>query len=140
VGVITNGTAVPELGNVGPEAAKPVQEGLAVLFKRLADIDVFNLELNTTDPERFIEAVRLLEPTFGAVNLRDIRALEGLRISDRLNQCMNIPVFNQNLYASAVVAAAALINALEIVGKRTEEIQVVICGIGSGEWDAPGFC
>ncbi len=132
VGVITNGTAVPELGNVGPEAAKPVQEGLAVLFKRLADIDVFNLELNTTDPERFIDAVRLLEPTFGAVNLADIRALEGLRISDRLNQCMNIPVFNQNLYASAVVAAAALINALEIVGKRIEEVQVVICGIGSG--------
>lgn len=132
VGVITNGTAVPELGNVGPEAAKPVQEGLAVLFKRLADIDVFNLELNTTEPERFIDAVKLLEPTFGAVNLRDIRALEGLQISDRLNQCMSIPVFNQNLYASAVVAAAALINALEIVGKRIEDVQVVICGIGSG--------
>lgn len=132
VGVITNGTAVPELGNVGPEAAKPVQEGLAVLFKRLADIDVFNLELNTTDPEKFIETVSLLEPTFGAVNLRDIRALEGLRISDGLNRCMNIPVFNQNLYASAVVASAALINALEIVGKRIEEVQVVICGVGSG--------
>jgi len=132
VGVITNGTAVPELGNVGPEAAKPIQEGLSVLFKRLADIDVFNLEINTTDPQRFIDAVCLLEPTFGAINLRDIRALEGLQISDHLNACMNIPVFNQNLYASAVVASAALINALEIVGKKMEHVQVVICGIGSG--------
>lgn len=132
VGVITNGTAVPELGNVGPAAAKPVQEGLSVLFKRLADIDVFNLELDTTDPERFIDAVRLLEPTFGGVTLRDIRVSEGLTISDRLNECMNIPVFNQNLYASAVVASAALINALKIVGKKMEEVQVVICGIGSG--------
>lgn len=132
VGVITNGTAIPELGNVGPEAAKPVQEGMVVLFKRLADIDVFDLELNTTDPERFIETVRLLEPTFGGINLKDIRALEGLQIYDRLNETMNIPVFNQNLYSSAVVATAALINALDLVDKRVEDIRVVICGVGSG--------
>jgi len=132
VGVITNGSAVPDLGNVGPEAAKPIQEGMAVLFKRLADIDVFDLELNTTDPERFIETVQMLEPTFGGINLKDIRALEGLQIYDRLNTSMNIPVFNQNLYSSAVVATAALINALELVEKKVEEIRVVICGVGSG--------
>lgn len=132
VGVITNGTAVPDLGNVGPEAAKPIQEGMVVLFKRLADIDVFNLELNTTDPERFIETVQLLEPTFGGINLKDIRAREGLQIYDRLSERMNIPVFNQNLYSSAVVAAAALINALDLVDKKAEEVRVVICGVGSG--------
>lgn len=132
VGVITNGSAVPDLGNVGPEAAKPIQEGMAVLFKRLADIDVFDLELNTTDPERFIETVQLLEPTFGGINLKDIRALEGLQIYDRLSKSMNIPVFNQNLYSSAVVAAAALINALELVEKKVEEVRVVLCGVGSG--------
>ncbi len=132
VGVITNGTAVPEMGNVGPEAAKPVQEGMVVLFKRLADIDVFDLELNTTDPARFIETVRLLEPTFGGINLKDIRALEGLQIYDRLNETMNIPVFNQNLYSSAVVATAALINALDLVDKAVEDIRLVICGVGSG--------
>lgn len=132
VGVITNGSAVPDLGNVGPEAAKPIQEGMAVLFKRLADIDVFDLELNTTDPERFIETVQMLEPTFGGINLKDIRALEGLQIYDRLSKDMNIPVFNQNLYSSAVVAAAALINALELVEKKVEEVRVVLCGVGSG--------
>src|SRR5512141_1357234 len=84
VGVITNGTAVPGLGNVGPLAAKPMQEGLAILFKRLADIDVFDLELDTTDPDRFVETVQMLEPTFGGINLKDIRAPEGLLIYDRL--------------------------------------------------------
>ncbi|MCE5241940.1 MAG: phosphate acyltransferase [Syntrophobacteraceae bacterium] len=132
VGVITNGSAVPDLGNVGPGAAKPIQEGMVVLFKRLADIDVFDLELNTTDPERFIETVKMLEPTFGGINLKDIRAREGLEINDRLNECMNIPVFNQNLYSSAVVAAAALINALDLVDKDIEDIRVVMCGTGSG--------
>ena len=91
VGVITNGTAVPGLGNVGPEAAKPMQEGMSVLFKRLADIDVFDLELNTVDPDKFIETVKLLEPTFGGVNLKDIRAPEGLYIYDRLSRDLNIP-------------------------------------------------
>ena len=131
VGVITNGTAVPSLGNVGPEAAKPIQEGMAVLMKRLADIDVFDLELNTTDPERFIETVQLLEPTFGAINLKDIRVPDGLYINDRLSQTMKIPVFHQNLYSSAVVAAAALLNALDLVEKAIEECRVVICGMGT---------
>ncbi len=131
VGVVTNGTAVTGLGNVGPEAAKPMQEGMSVLFKRLADIDVFDLELNVTDPERFIETIRILEPTFGGVNLKDLRAPDGLYIYDQLSTQLNIPVFHENLYSTAVVAAAALINALELVEKRVDQIRTVICGAGT---------
>jgi malate dehydrogenase (oxaloacetate-decarboxylating)(NADP+) len=131
VGVITNGTAVPGLGDIGPLAAKPMQEGMSVLFKRLADIDVFDLELNTTDPDRFVETVQLLEPTFGGINLKDIRAPEGLYIYDRLRGSMRIPVFHENLYSTAVVMAAALINALDLVNKRVEEVRVVLCGAGT---------
>jgi malate dehydrogenase (oxaloacetate-decarboxylating)(NADP+) len=131
VGVITDGTAVPGLGNVGAMAAKPMLEGMAVLFKRLADIDVFDLELKTVDAEQFIETVCRLEPTFGGVNLKDIRAPEGLYIYDRLSELLNIPVFHENLYSTAVVAAAALINALELVEKSMNEIRAVICGAGT---------
>jgi len=131
VGVITNGSAVPGVGNVGPSAAKPMQEGIVMLFKRLADIDVFDLELNTSNPDQFVETVRILEPTFGAINLKDISAPEGLLIYDRLCESLNIPVFNENLYSTAVVAAAALINALNLVEKRIEDIRVVICGAGT---------
>ena len=131
VGVITNGTAVPGLGDIGPLASKPVQEGVAVLFKRLADIDVFDLELNARDPDRFIETVQMLEPTFGGINLKDIRAPEGLYIYDRLCEVLNIPVFHENLYSTAVVAAAALLNALDLVEKKVSEIQVVLCGAGT---------
>jgi malate dehydrogenase (oxaloacetate-decarboxylating)(NADP+) len=135
VGVITNGTAVPGLGDVGPAAAKPMQEGMAVLFKRLADIDVFDLEVDTTDPDRMIETVQMLEPTFGGINLKDIKAPEGLYIHDRLSQKLNIPVFHENLHSNAVVVAAALINALDLVEKRIEDVRVVICGartVGTG--------
>jgi malate dehydrogenase (oxaloacetate-decarboxylating)(NADP+) len=128
VGVITNGTAVPGLGGVGAAAAKPVQEGIAVLFKTLADIDVFDLEIDTTSVEDFTRAVQMLEPTFGGINLRDLRAPEGLAIYDRLVEAMRIPVFHENLYGTAVVALAALINALELAGKRLEAARVVICG------------
>jgi len=131
VGVVTNGTAVPGLGNVGPSAAKPMQEGMAVLFKRLADIDVFDLEIDSEDPERLVETVRLLEPTFGGINLKDIRAPEGLLVYDRLSEGLHIPVFHENLYSTAVVAAAALLNALALVEKQVEEIRVVICGAGT---------
>jgi malate dehydrogenase (oxaloacetate-decarboxylating)(NADP+) len=131
VGVITNGTAVPGLGAVGPEAAKPMQEGMAVVFKRLAGIDVFDLEVATTDPDRFVDIVRALEPTFGGVNLKDIRAPEGLSIFDRLSESLKIPVFHENLYSTAVVAAAALINALDLVEKKIAEIRVVLCGAGT---------
>lgn len=131
VGVITNGTAVPGLGGVGAAAAKPVQEGIAVLFKTLADIDVFDLELDTTVVEDFTRAVRLLEPTFGGINLRDLRAPEGLAIYDRLVESMGIPVFHENLYGTAVVALAALLNALDLANKRLEDVRVVICGAGT---------
>ncbi len=131
VGVITNGSAVPGLGDVGPSAAKTMLEGMAVIFKRLADIDVFDLEIDTADPDRLIETVRLLEPTFGGINLKDIRAPEGLYIHDRLRQTLNIPVFHENLYSNAVVVAAALINALDLVEKRIEDIRVIISGAGT---------
>lgn len=131
VGVITNGTAIPGLGNIGPLAAKPMQEGMALLFKRLADIDVFDIELNTSDPEKFIETVILLEPTFGGINLKDIKAPEGLYIYDRLSEELKIPVFHENLYSTAVVAAAALLNALDLVQKQISEIRLVICGAGT---------
>jgi malate dehydrogenase (oxaloacetate-decarboxylating)(NADP+) len=131
VGVVTDGSAVPGLGDVGPEAAKPMQEGIAILLKRLADIDVYGLELKSTDVEGFVEAMRLLEPTFGALNLKDIKAPHGLQIYDRLREIMEIPVFHENLYGTAVVALAALINALELVDKQIQDVRVVICGAGT---------
>jgi malate dehydrogenase (oxaloacetate-decarboxylating)(NADP+) len=131
VAVITNGTAVPGLGDVGPLAAKPIQEGVGVLFKRLADIDVFDLELDERDPARFVDAVRMLEPTFGGINIKDLRAPEGLEIYDRLSQVARIPIFHENLYSTAVVATAALLNALDLTDKKMDEIQVVICGAGT---------
>jgi malate dehydrogenase (oxaloacetate-decarboxylating)(NADP+) len=131
VAAVTNGTAVPGLGNVGPLAAKPMLEGIAVLFKRLADIDVFDLELNVRDARAFADVVRSLEPTFGGINLKDIRAPEGLAIYDDLRDTMNIPVFHESLYSSAVVAIAALINALAVADKKLDDIKVVICGAGT---------
>ncbi len=131
VGVITNGTALTGVGDVGPAAAKPMQEGMAVLFKRLADIDVFDLELDTTDVDRFVDTVAALEPTFGAINLKDIRAPEGLQIYERLCEVLSIPVFHENLYGAAVVAVAAIINALELVGKSIDEVRVTLCGAGT---------
>ena len=131
VGVVTNGTAVPGAGNVGPMAAKPMQEGIAVLFKRLADIDVFDLEIDAQDPDRFVETVAALEPTFGAINLKDIRAPEGLEIYDCLQERLGIPVFHENLYSTAVVAMAGLMNALALVDKRIEDVRIVLCGAGT---------
>nr|MEE4269990.1 phosphate acyltransferase [Candidatus Krumholzibacteria bacterium] len=131
VGIFTDGSAVPGLGNVGPHAAKPVQEGMAILFKRLADIDVFDLELNPTDVDGFVSTVQQLEPTFGAINLKDIQAPHGLQIYDELRRTVAIPVFHENLYSTAVVAAAALINALELADKQLEDVKVVICGAGT---------
>jgi malate dehydrogenase (oxaloacetate-decarboxylating)(NADP+) len=131
VAAVTNGTAVPGLGNVGPLAAKPMLEGIAVLFKRLADIDVFDLEIDVRDARAFAEVVRSLEPTFGGINLKDIRAPEGLAIYDDLRDTMNIPVFHESLYSSAVVATAALINALDVADKKPDAIKVVICGAGT---------
>ncbi len=131
VGVITNGSAVPGLGDVGPLAAKPMQEGISSIFKRLADIDVFDLELDTQNPEQFIQTVKMLEPTFGGINLKDIKAPEGLKIYERLNECLNIPVLHENLYSTAVVASAALINALDLADKKIADVRVVLCGAGT---------
>jgi len=131
VAVITNGTAVLGLGNIGPAAGKPVMEGKAVLFKRFADIDVFDIELATRDTEEFIRAVKLMEPTFGGINLEDIAAPECFEIEDRLKKEMNIPVFHDDQHGTAIISAAALKNALEVAGKKIEEIRIVISGAGA---------
>jgi malate dehydrogenase (oxaloacetate-decarboxylating)(NADP+) len=131
VGIVTNGSAVPGLGDIGPVAAKPMQEGMALLCKRLADIDAFDLELDTRDPDRFVETVRQLEPTFGAIMLKDVRAPEGLTIRDRLCGVLGIPVFHENLQSTAVVAMAALSNALALAEKDLDAVRVVIGGAGT---------
>lgn len=131
VAVVTNGSAVPGVGDIGPLAAKPMQEGISALFKRLADIDVFDLELDVREPERFVEVVRILEPTFGGIVLKDIRAPEGLEIYDRLCTNAGVPVFHENLQSTAVVAVAALLNALALAEKRAPDVRVVICGAGT---------
>src|SRR5258708_29816270 len=118
VAVISNGTAVLGLGNIGPAAGKPVMEGKAVLFKRFADIDVFDLELDTHDTEEFINAVRIMEPTFGGINLEDIAAPECFEIEERLKAVMKIPVFHDDQHGTAIISAAALKNALEVAGKK----------------------
>ena len=131
VAVVTNGTAVLGLGNIGPLAAKPVMEGKAVLFKRFADIDVFDIELDTTDPEEIIKAVRLLEPTFGGINLEDIKAPECFQVEERLKEIMNIPVFHDDQHGTAIISGAALLNALEIQQKKIDEVKVVFSGAGA---------
>ncbi len=131
VAVITNGTAVLGLGNIGPGAGKPVMEGKAVLFKRFADIDVFDLEVDTRDTEAFIQAVKLLEPTFGGINLEDIAAPACFEIEDRLKKEMKIPVFHDDQHGTAIISAAALNNALEVAGKKIGRVKVVISGAGA---------
>jgi len=131
VAVITNGTAVLGLGNIGPAAGKPVMEGKGVLFKRFADIDVFDLELDTRDTEEFIRAVKLLEPTFGGINLEDIAAPECFVIEERLKAEMSIPVFHDDQHGTAIISAAALKNALEVAGKKIEDVTIVISGAGA---------
>lgn len=131
VAVISNGTAVLGLGDIGPAGGKPVMEGKAVLFKRFADIDVFDLELDTHDTEEFINAVKLLEPTFGGINLEDIAAPACFEIEDRLKAIMKIPVFHDDQHGTAIISAAALENALEVAGKKIDEIRIVISGAGA---------
>ena len=126
VAVITNGTAVLGLGNIGPLASKPVMEGKAVLFKRFADIDVFDLEVDTEDVDEFVRTVKLLEPTFGGVNLEDLKAPECFEIESRLKKELNIPAFHDDQHGTAIISSAALINALELVNKKTGELKMVI--------------
>ncbi len=131
VAVISNGTAVLGLGNIGPEASKPVMEGKGVLFKIFADIDVFDLELNTKDIDAFVNVVKALEPTFGGVNLEDIKAPECFEIERRLKEEMNIPVMHDDQHGTAIISGAALLNALELQGKKLEDAQFVINGAGA---------
>src|SRR6478672_3932362 len=121
VGIVTNGTAVLGLGNIGPRAAKPVMEGKSLLFKRLADIDVFDLELDAEDPNRFIEAVATFEPTFGAINLEDIKAPECFYIEEALKRRMSIPVFHDDQHGTAIITGAALLNACHIAKKKLDQ-------------------
>ncbi|MSS72018.1 MAG: phosphate acetyltransferase [Candidatus Latescibacteria bacterium] len=130
VAVVTNGSAVLGLGDIGALAGKPVMEGKGVLFKRFADIDVFDIELNTHDPDEIINAVALMEPTFGGINLEDIKAPECFIIEQRLRERMNIPVFHDDQHGTAIITGAALLNALEIAGKRIEDVKIVYNGAG----------
>ena len=131
VAVVSNGTAVLGLGNIGPLAAKPVMEGKATLFKRFADVDVFDIELNATDPDEVIRVVKALEPTFGGINLEDIRAPECFAIEERLRREMSIPVFHDDQHGTAIISSAALLNALDVTGKAISDIRVVFSGAGA---------
>src|ERR1700740_3510747 len=131
VAVITNGTAVLGLGNIGPLAAKPVMEGKAVLFKKFAGIDVFDLEIDALDIDRFVEVVAALEPTFGGINLEDIRAPECFEIERRLRERMSVPVFHDDQHGTAIVCAAAVRNGLLLQGKKLEEVKLVTSGAGA---------
>lgn len=131
VAVVTNGTAVLGLGNIGPLASKPVMEGKGVLFKRFADIDVFDIELDAMDPDKFIEVVAAMEPTFGGINLEDIKAPEAFYIEEKLRERMQIPVFHDDQHGTAIIAAAAFINALEIIEKKIADVQCVFSGAGA---------
>jgi malate dehydrogenase (oxaloacetate-decarboxylating)(NADP+) len=131
VAVVSNGTAVLGLGDIGPLASKPVMEGKGVLFKRFADVDVFDIELDTKDPDEIIRTVKALEPTFGGINLEDIKAPECFYIEETLKKQMNIPVFHDDQHGTAIISGAALVNALEVVGKKIGDVRVVFCGAGA---------
>ncbi|WP_369753961.1 NADP-dependent malic enzyme [Flavobacterium sp. WC2409] len=131
VAVITNGTAVLGLGDIGPEASKPVMEGKSLLFKIFADIDSIDIELDTKDIDKFIETVKIMAPTFGGINLEDIKAPEAFEIERRLKEELDIPVMHDDQHGTAIISAAALLNALEITNKRIEEVRIVISGAGA---------
>lgn len=131
VGVITNGTAILGLGNLGALASKPVMEGKAVLFKRFADIDAFDLEVNTENPDEFINSVRFLGQTFGGINLEDIKAPECFIIEQRLRELLDIPVFHDDQHGTAIIATAGLINSLKLTGRDIKTTKLVINGAGS---------
>jgi malate dehydrogenase (oxaloacetate-decarboxylating)(NADP+) len=131
VAVISNGTAVLGLGDIGPEAGKPVMEGKGVLFKIFADIDVFDIEINEKDPDKFVEIVKALEPTFGGINLEDIKAPECFYIEKKLKESMHIPVMHDDQHGTAIISAAALLNALELQKKKIEKAKFVVNGAGA---------
>ena len=131
VAVVSNGTAVLGLGDIGALAGKPVMEGKGVLFKRFSDIDVFDIELDTKDVDEVVKAVKLMEPTFGGINLEDIKAPECFEIEERLIKEMDIPVFHDDQHGTAIISAAALVNAVELIGKKMENITIVVSGAGA---------
>ena len=131
VAVITNGTAVLGLGDIGPEASKPVMEGKALLFKIFADIDVFDIEINEKDPDKFIEIVKGIAPTFGGINLEDIKAPEAFKIENTLKEELDIPIMHDDQHGTAIISCAALINALELSNKKIEAVKIVISGAGA---------
>src|SRR5438094_669130 len=131
IGVITNGTAVLGLGAIGPLAAKPVMEGKAVLFKKFAGIDCFDIEIDERDPQKLVEIVAALEPTFGAINLEDIKAPECFTVERLLRKRMRIPVFHDDQHGTAITVGAAIYNGLKVVGKRIEEVKLVASGAGA---------
>ena len=131
VAIISNGTAVLGLGNIGPEASKPVMEGKALLFKIFADIDGIDIEVDTEDVDKFVETVKMIAPTFGGINLEDIKAPEAFEIERRLKEELDIPVMHDDQHGTAIISAAALLNALELTGKKMQEVKIVISGAGA---------
>src|SRR5690606_32049364 len=131
VGVVTNGTAVLGLGNIGPLAAKPVMEGKGCLFKKFAGIDVFDIELAEHDPDKLVDIIAALEPTLGGVNLEDIKAPECFYIEKKLRERMKIPVFHDDQHGTAIISSAAIINGLKVVDKRIEDVRLVCSGAGA---------
>ncbi|MDG1346087.1 MAG: NADP-dependent malic enzyme [Crocinitomicaceae bacterium] len=131
VAVISNGTAVLGLGNIGPEASKPVMEGKGLLFKIFADIDVFDIEVDASDPELFIQTVKAIAPTFGGINLEDIKAPEAFEIEERLKAELDLPIMHDDQHGTAIISAAALINALELAKKKMDKVKIVISGAGA---------
>src|SRR5687768_5019981 len=131
VAVISNGTAVLGLGDIGPEASKPVMEGKAVLFKKYAGIDSFDIEIDEKDPDAFIKIVKSLEPTFGGINLEDIKAPECFKIETVLREKMNIPIMHDDQHGTAIISCSALLNALEIIEKKIEDVKIVVNGAGA---------
>ena len=136
VGVITNGTAVLGLGNIGALASKPVMEGKAVLFKKFAGLDVYDIEINETDPDKLVEIIAGLEATFGGINLEDIKAPECFTVERKLRERMKIPVFHDDQHGTAICVSAAFINGLKVVGKQIDQVKVVTSGAGRRRWRA----
>ncbi|HPW83791.1 MAG TPA: malic enzyme-like NAD(P)-binding protein, partial [Rhodoferax sp.] len=131
VGVVTNGTAVLGLGNIGPLASKPVMEGKGCLFKKFSGIDVFDIELAENDPDKLVDIIAALEPTLGGINLEDIKAPECFYIEKKLRERLNIPVFHDDQHGTAIISSAALLNGLELVGKAIGEIKLAVSGAGA---------
>src|SRR5260370_31423613 len=131
VGVVTNGTAVLGIGNMGPLASKPVMEGKAVLFKKFAGIDVFDIELNEMDPHKLVDVIAALEPTFGGINLEDIKAPDCFIVERECRKRMKIPVFHDDQHGTAIVVAAAVMNGLKVIGKDISEVKLVASGAGA---------